>query len=215
MENLRQHRFEFIFVALVILLMTPLTAAILNVDVSYVNLFSLSLLSFSGLLLTEEKVSRGLSVTLSVTTFILVWAEFLQLNMPHLSLMRMWSMLFMYLILSFVLIRSFIAEEEVELSVIAGAIAAFILIGVIGGTLFELLDHYEQGSILLTQDAGGYDFYYYSFISLMTVGYGDIVPLSGAAKSLTILIGLTGQLYLTIAIAIFVGKHLNSKPKTT
>lgn len=124
-------------------------------------------------------------------------------------------MLFMYISLSYILIRNFIDVKEVELSVISGAVSAFVLIGVMGGTLFELLHHYVEGSILLSPQAGGYDFYYYSFISLMTVGYGDIVPLTGAAKSLTIVIGLAGQLYLAIGIAIFVGKHLNSTLKSS
>lgn len=214
MNKLRRHRFEIILAALVIVILVPLLATIFKVDVRFVNLFALSLLSTASLILAVRKIPRVICAAFSLSTLVSIWAEFIYPENPILSSFRMWSMLFMYITLSYILIRNFIDVKEVELSVISGAVSGFILIGIIGGTLFELLHYYVEGSILLSPESGGYDFYYYSFISLMTVGYGDIVPLTGAAKSLTILIGLTGQLYLAIGIAIFVGKHLNSKVKS-
>ena len=43
---------------------------------------------------------------------------------------------------------------------------------------------------------------------LLTVGYGDITPISSAAKSIAILISLLGQLYMAVGIASFVGKFM-------
>jgi len=59
---------------------------------------------------------------------------------------------------------------------------------------------------------GFHDYLYFSFVTLTTLGYGDITPVSSFAKSITILIAITGQLYLTILIAFLVGKFL-SRPK--
>jgi len=50
------------------------------------------------------------------------------------------------------------------------------------------------------------NFLYYGFVTLTTVGYGDVVPRSPQAKSLAIFIGVTGQLYIAIIIATLVGK---------
>jgi voltage-gated potassium channel Kch len=52
---------------------------------------------------------------------------------------------------------------------------------------------------------------YFSFITLLTIGYGDMVPLTPIAQKTTIFIGLSGQMYLTIITAIVVGKFLNKK----
>jgi hypothetical protein len=46
---------------------------------------------------------------------------------------------------------------------------------------------------------------YYSFTTLLTVGFGDISPLSAVARNLSILEGVTGQMYLAILIARLVG----------
>lgn len=124
-------------------------------------------------------------------------------------------MLGLYSSLAYLLVRNFLDTPEVSPRMISGAVSGFILIGFLGGVLFELLNSFQEGAFLIKSNSGGYDLYYYSFISMMTVGYGDIIPLSGAAKSLTVILSLSGQLYMTIGIASFVGKYLNSFSKTT
>ncbi len=52
---------------------------------------------------------------------------------------------------------------------------------------------------------------YYSYITLMTIGYGDIVPITSIARKATILIGLMGQIYLVVLTAIIIGKYINQK----
>ena len=51
---------------------------------------------------------------------------------------------------------------------------------------------------------------YYSFVTLTTMGYGDISPVHAVARSLTILEALTGQLYLAITLARLVALHMKS-----
>lgn len=51
----------------------------------------------------------------------------------------------------------------------------------------------------------------FSFISITTVGYGDITPMTPPAQSLTMVLNIIGQFYLAIVIAVFVGKYINEK----
>lgn len=57
---------------------------------------------------------------------------------------------------------------------------------------------------------------YYAYITLMTIGYGDMAPLKPIAQKAAMLIGLAGQFYLVIITAVVVGKHIaaqrNSSP---
>jgi len=57
------------------------------------------------------------------------------------------------------------------------------------------------------------DLIYYSFVTLTTVGYGDITPANSLTKSLTILEAIIGQLYLTVLVALLVGKYVSESIK--
>ena len=56
---------------------------------------------------------------------------------------------------------------------------------------------------------GMHDYLYFSFVTMTTLGYGDVTPVSSTAKSTTIIIAIAGQLYLTILVAMLVGKFLS------
>ncbi|WP_448562677.1 potassium channel family protein [Trichothermofontia sp.] len=53
--------------------------------------------------------------------------------------------------------------------------------------------------------------FYYSFVTLATIGYGDITPITPLARTLSITLGIAGQMYLTILVAMLVSKYLNSQ----
>ncbi|WP_158614374.1 ion channel [Ancylomarina euxina] len=57
------------------------------------------------------------------------------------------------------------------------------------------------------------DIVYYSFVCMTTIGFGEIIPQSQIAKSLSIFSGIVGQFYLTIIMALIIGKLLNSMLK--
>jgi hypothetical protein len=60
-----------------------------------------------------------------------------------------------------------------------------------------------QGDFLL--------FEYYSFVTLTTLGYGDITPLTKVAKAFSALEAVIGQLYLVVVIAPFVGMYVSKR----
>ena len=53
------------------------------------------------------------------------------------------------------------------------------------------------------------DLFYFSFITLMSIGYGDIAPVGKVARNAAVIIGLMGQFYTVILTAIVVGKFIN------
>jgi hypothetical protein len=54
------------------------------------------------------------------------------------------------------------------------------------------------------------DYLYYSFVNYTTLGYGDITPLVPFAKSLAILMSVSGQIYVAVIIAMLVGKYVGA-----
>ncbi len=115
------------------------------------------------------------------------------------------------------MIRHIFRSQQVTLTIIINSINGYLLIGVLGAVLLamtgiaqEFFFHIDTGAINFAGDAaaGFHDYLYFSFVTLTTLGYGDITPISAFAKSLTIVIAISGQLYLTILIAMLVAKYL-------
>lgn len=96
-----------------------------------------------------------------------------------------------------------------------GAVVAFLLVGLTWAYLYSLLETARPGSFNAGKESLGGDFpglLYYSFVTLTTVGYGDITPLSAAARSLSNMESLVGVLYPAVFIGRLLSKDRTPKP---
>jgi len=102
---------------------------------------------------------------------------------------------------------------KVDKATVLSAINSYLLMGLSASILFLMLDYAIPESIINIQSGpGSLSFYlYYGFITLSTVGYGDITPTAPLARSLAVFVSLGGQLYLVIVMALIIGKFLNSQ----
>jgi hypothetical protein len=118
-----------------------------------------------------------------------------------------------------VLLKAVLGKGPVTGDKLSGAVCVYLLIGVIWSSLFGILEIAAPGSLRFSDaDAGALEalrtgapqgvMTYFSFVTLTTLGYGDIVPVSQAARSLAAVEALLGQLYLTILVARLVGLHM-------
>ena len=57
------------------------------------------------------------------------------------------------------------------------------------------------------------EMYYFSFVTLTTLGYGDVLPISRVARSFATLEAVIGQLYLAVVIASLVGIQINQRAR--
>lgn len=105
-----------------------------------------------------------------------------------------------------------IKQEEVTADMIMASASEYVLIGILFGSLYILVDMTSPGSFSFSgQEANRQGYLYFSFITLTTTGYGDVLPLSHQARSLTMLEAITGQLYIAILVARLVGLHAARK----
>ena len=102
-------------------------------------------------------------------------------------------------------LRNSLSVAEAELYT---AINIYLLLGLLWATLYLALDSFFPGSIKMAASAADRqtELLYFSLITLSTVGYGDIVPISGMARILTALEGVTGVLYIATTVALLVGR---------
>jgi hypothetical protein len=116
-----------------------------------------------------------------------------------------------FLFITYKLVFYVVRKEAVSANTIYGAIAGYLLIGIVGALIFSMVEVFYPKSFHFTHDEGRefHDFLYYSFVTLSTVGYGDVTPVNSKAQSFSVLLSIAGQFYLTILVAILVGKYLN------
>ena len=122
---------------------------------------------------------------------------------------------FFFLAIVILLISQIAASKKVNTKVIIEAINGYLLSGILFASLTNLIMQSSSGaySFQLEHEAGIIDVIYYSFVTLTTLGYGDIVPVAPFAKSLSVLNAVFGQIYLTVIIALLVGKYANNSMK--
>lgn len=111
-------------------------------------------------------------------------------------------------VLGYVLIavvRRVLAHERVGLPTIAGAIAAYVLIGLVFAWIYLALHGVLDGRILEPDPAGLPA--YYSFEVLTTLGFGDITPVHEFVKRLTAIEAITGQIFLATLVARLVSMY--------
>lgn len=116
------------------------------------------------------------------------------------------------------LFRHIFSKHTVNFNTIIGAVCLFMLIGITFGFAYQLTDYFVPSSFHYASEISGTGtdafldrFFYYSFTTITTLGYGDIIPLSPPARYLSTFEALTGQLYLTILLARLVGLHLSQR----
>lgn len=115
-------------------------------------------------------------------------------------------------------------DTRVTIETIKGAVCVYLLAGLMWVYAFVMIDITYPGSFRLELTPEGqavghlivrrdlHRLLYLSFCTLTTVGYGDIVPLRGAAQTACYLEAIAGQIYLTVLVARLVGMHISGGP---
>jgi hypothetical protein len=112
-------------------------------------------------------------------------------------------------------------EQRVTLNMIFASLCVYLLLGVLWAEVYSLLEILEPKSFkfVYAEAASDQDMrfggeksvfpLYYSLVTMTTLGYGDIVPMSSAARMFAAVQALTGQLYLVVLVARLVGLHIS------
>ena len=126
---------------------------------------------------------------------------------------------FLFLALCIVIVmRDIVGGTEVNLNRITGAICVYLLLGAIWSVAYAALFALDGQAFAGLSDASTarlLEFQYFSFVTLSTLGYGDLLPISQTARALVLAETITGQFYLAILVAALVGAYVSSAQKDT
>jgi hypothetical protein len=118
-----------------------------------------------------------------------------------------------FILITIALITHVAGAKNVNSSILLCAVNSYLLIGLSLSMLFMILDMLAPSSFGQINAEGDRTstFIYYGFVTLTTLGYGDISPATPLARSLATFTALFGQLYLVIIMAFLIGKYTSAK----
>lgn len=209
--GIRIGRFIFLLLFMVLLfVLRPFLEGYVGIKLFMDIFFSLILIS-GAYALSHKRVTFVVGLILIIPALVATWSDvFMDTPFPVLVGGEILEGLF-FAFTSIVIIYHLFREKKVTFEVISGAICGYLLIGLTWAFVFSVLEKFNPGSFQLPEGQGTTisHFAYYSFVTLTTLGYGDITPLTGPARSLALLEAITGQLYIAIMIAGLVGVYIS------
>jgi hypothetical protein len=182
-----------------------------------------SALKFSGTLIESLLAACLLAAILPVgavrnrpyllMAIVVVWlARLVTAWLDHrvLSGMALGSWTLIGLLAAVAALRFAIGATQVDAEHLYAALSAYLLAGIYLGLSYWVLEQMKPGTFSFTGEFSQASAIYFSFVTLATLGYGDIVPRADVARGIAIVEGVGGQLFLAVLVARLVS--LYSKP---
>ena len=177
---------------------------------TYVNNVLFSILFFTGIYALEKVRKR--MIYLAVIAFISQWTTLI-FDLKELLLVSELTNIIFFQIIIIKLIIQIAQNKQVNTDVIFESINGYLLMGIMFASWIAILINFSPTAFngLDAATTQFQDIFYFTFVTLTTLGYGEITPQIPIAKSLAILISTSGQLYIAIIIAMLVGKFAGSQ----
>ncbi len=185
-----------------------------------VRIFSTAVLLFSVYSFLKKKHALIIVSLLAAPAFIFNWVSFSYQTSITLLIKDAFNAIFFAYISVSILLEIF-RKKAITVDLIYGSICVYLLIGVAWAYVYSALESIFPGSFHFAQQTSSLDtspvplslFIYYSFVTLATLGYGDITPVTPPAQSMAVLEAITGQFYLVILVARLVGIYIFNNSK--
>jgi voltage-gated potassium channel Kch len=184
----------------------------------FFDLVMVTLMVSGALVVSQSRAGTVITIAIVVIGAIVLWASRFYPSpfLRHLS--SIFSIIIPLLYLRIVMLVMF-RQGPVTWSRIQGGICAYLLIGMAWASAFDLVEQLHPGSFHFVSDPVNLDqltskLIYFSFATLTTVGFGDVLPVYPLARSLSIAEALVGQLFPAILIGALVAMAMQARPKT-
>jgi hypothetical protein len=211
-----EDRYYFLFFSLALLLLLPPFLDTFEFLSYTIYLLLTFVVVNCSLILFDKSRKTGYGLYVLIITIGFLWLSVAaDWQNQVLQVIRMAIMVMFFGFTFAKMIREIFKLERVTAKVVVGAIGAYLLLGFIGAFLFEIIELLYPNSFTNMEAFAGsfYGELYFSFVTISTLGYGDISPLTAQGQAVAIFVAISGQLYLAILMAMLVGKFLADKNK--
>ncbi|MBW2436039.1 MAG: hypothetical protein JRF29_02090 [Deltaproteobacteria bacterium] len=162
---------------------------------------------------SQKKHHIIIAVILIIPTLLAVWTEDNPVNNTVLTIGYICGLIvFAFAVIS-ILVYVF-SEQVVTRQTISAAVGVYLLLALMWTFIYRLLENLYPGSFAIAHSKllNAENLYlYFSLVTITTLGYGDITPIGGQVLSMAVLEAITGQIYLVVVVAWFVGMYVSRK----
>ena len=219
LRRLRFRRFSTVQLLIALALLftfVPFVEEIEGGELIASGLFSLVLLS-AILAVAERKRVLVIALVLAVPAIAGRWINHFRPDLVPPAVFLVGGLILIIFVVAH-LLRFVLRAPSVNTEVLCASISAYLMLGLMWTMAYWLVDQLTPGGAFSfntnagTRSINGFNGFYFSFITLSTVGYGDITPISKIARWLAAMEAMTGLLYVAVLIARLVS--LYSSPKS-
>jgi voltage-gated potassium channel Kch len=182
----------------------------------FMDVVMVSLMVSGALMMNQSRLLTGITVGIVILGACILWASRFYPSALLLQISSAFSVLVFLLYVRIVLLVMF-REGPVTWSRIQGGICAYLLIGMTWSSAFALIEQIHPGSFHFISHPENVDdlvskLIYFSFATLTTVGFGDVLAVAPFARSLAIAEAVVGQLFPAILIGTLVAMAMRPSP---
>jgi voltage-gated potassium channel len=208
---IERNRFPLLLLSTVLTLVLPAFSGIGMLS-EVIFVITLSFLFIQSTIAADVSKSRKRPLRILVISMIVAaWLKPAGFDSIYIEVFKQAFFVAFFIFVMSYLIKFISKSSSVDMNVLITSINIYLLAGIIGASLaFVFYRLYPDAYNFPTyiDHPIFVNFLYYSFITMSTVGYGDITPRIPETQTLAYLISITGQLYVAIIIAFLIGKHL-------
>ena len=218
---LYKNRFTTFFVSLMLILFGSLLFPEPFFQEKLMPIFFLVNISSGIILISKNRILYWSYISLFIFSLSIFGLDIVNKSTFEVNLYLKFILYFLfYSTVTYAIILQVWKAKKINKDVIIGLMCGYISLGLLGFFLFTAIEIYQpdsfQGILLENNEIATKidSLLYYSYITLLTIGYGEIVPVTPIAQKGSILVGLIGQFYIVILTAIIVGKFLTQQKKS-
>jgi Ion channel len=113
------------------------------------------------------------------------------------------------------IIHRLLTHHRIDLTTVAGALCVYLLAGLFFSYVFGIVGEFDAPFFAQENSPTGVDYVYFSFVTLATLGYGDLTPIGDLGRMLAVTEAVAGQLYLVSAVALLVANLGRTRTEAT
>ena len=207
-DYLYKNRYSYLFIATILQIF--LISFFPSTDNMLINELTFSFFMLASInLIRHSKRILFLMIFFASVSLFLVWIpDESDLGQTFLPYEKLTVMLFISVIV-YQIFHQILKSKRVGADVIFGALTIYLFLGMLAGASNQLIYIFDNQSFYGSLE--GMDISalrYYSFVTMTTLGYGDIAPVTQIARAVAVFYSLAGQLYLAVIVALIVGKYV-------